>query len=404
MAMVKTEAWVLYQGPVSLPGDRRSTPRGLENVLPERAFRLEEYEFHEPDGDECLIEPLYGCWEGNFSHAIARVPVDVCRQRGEEKIVLGNSGVVRVLKTGRDVKGLREGDVCLVFGSGTQDRYGYMKLAHAYDLPNSMGILAKRATVPSKILIPIPHGSSFSLPQWAAFSLRYITAWSNHRLAYGAWRLQIPDDQYAEGFPVWAWGGGVAFAQLQLATMKDRARGVLITSHDARREMAARAGLEAVDRSQYPELSFDHSQFDSDPEYAARYRDSEKRFLQEVKKRTDGEGVAIFIDNIGTPVFRATLKALAREGVVTTCGWKHGMRLELLRAVECIARHTYVHTHYANRREGDDAVRFACEHGWMAPAEALGEIWEWDQVGKLAMDHLAEKIDSYFPIFRVNPE
>ena len=414
--MLKTEAWVLHEGPLPAKGDRPQPPsqppsqsppqlpRGSECVVPDDAFRLEAFEVGEPASDDCLIEPLYGCWEGNFSHAITRVPVDICRQRGESKIVLGNSGVVRVLRPGPEVKGFREGDVCLLVGTHIKDRYGYMTTAYAYDAPNTVGLLAKRSNVPYRALMPIPRDSSFTLPQWAAFSLRYITAWANHRVAHGAWRLQVSKELFPEAFPVWAWGGGVAFAQLTLAMMKDSARCVLITSSQARRELAARAGLETLDRSAYPDLSFHASRYDTDPEYAARYRDCEKRFLREVHARTDGEGVAIFIDNIGTPVFRATLKALAREGVLATCGWKKGMRLEILRAIECIARHTFIHTHYASRQEAEDAVRFACERGWMAPLDALGKIWEWNEVAKLAESHLTGAIDAYFPIYRINPE
>jgi NADPH:quinone reductase-like Zn-dependent oxidoreductase len=401
--MLKTEAWVLHEGPVPAKGDRPQPSPGSEHRISDDAFRLEAFEF-ESAGDDCLVEPLYGCWEGNFSHAITRDPVDICRQRKESKIVLGNSGVVRVLKPGPDTKGLREGDVCVPVGTHITDRYGYMTMAHGYDAPNTMGILAKRAKLPGRCLLPIPRDAGFTLPQWAAFSLRYVTAWANHRIAYGAWRLQIAEKQFPEGFPVWAWGGGVAYAQLTLAKMKDAARGVLIASSPGRREVAARAGLETVDRSAYPDLSFHASRYESDPEYAARYRDCEKRFLREVQARTNGEGVAIFIDNIGTPVFRATLKALARQGVVTTCGWKAGMRLEVLRAVECIARHTFIHTHYANHQEVEDAIRFACERGWMVPQDALGKIWEWNEVAKLAEGQLAGTVESYFPIYRINAE
>src|SRR3954468_22384112 len=193
--MLKTEAWVLHEGPVAVKGDRRQLPRGAEGVFPDDAFRRESYEIGEPTGDDCLVEPLYGCWEGNFSHAIARVPVDICRQRGESKVVLGNSGVVRVLRPGPDTRGLREGDVCLLVGTHLKDRHGYMTMAYAYDAPNTMGLLSRRTSVPGRALMPVPRDSGFSLPQWAAFNLRYLTAWSNHRVAYGAWRLQVSETQ-----------------------------------------------------------------------------------------------------------------------------------------------------------------------------------------------------------------
>jgi NADPH:quinone reductase-like Zn-dependent oxidoreductase len=400
--MLNTEAWVLHEGPPPTKGDR--SPRGSELRIADDAFRLEPFELGELTGDDTLIEPIYGSWEGNLSHAIARDPVDICRQRKEPKIVLGNGGIARVLRPGPDTKGLEEGDVVFPIGTHIVDRYGYITHAAAYDAPHTMGLLSKRLKWPGRALMKVPRDSGYSLQQWAAFTLRYPTAWSNHRVAYGAWRLLVSEKQFPEGFPVLAWGGGVSFAQLTLAKLKDHARGILIASSQARCELAARSGLETIDRSAYPDLSFSQARYDADPEYAARYRDSEKRFVQEVMARTDGLGAAIFIDNIGTPVFRATLKALGREGVVTTCGWKHGMRLEIFRAIECIARHTFIHTHYANHQEIEDAVRFACERGWMVPQDAIGKIWDWQDVGKLAESHLTGAVESYFPLYRVNPE
>ncbi len=49
-------------------------------------------------------------------------------------------------------------------------------------------------------------------------------------------------------------------------------------------------------------------------------------------------------------------------------------------------------------------MRFACERGWMVPADAIGAIWEWPDIGKLAESHLTGAIESYFPIYRINPE
>jgi hypothetical protein len=110
--------------------------------------------------------------------------------------------------------------------------------------------------------------------------------------------------------------------------------------------------------------------------------------------------VAIFVDNIGTPVFRATLKALARQGVITTTGWKWGMDLDIVRAIECINRHIHVFTHYARYEEGLDAVAFAERTGWLPPAEA--RLWRYEQVPQLAADYAAGRVSSYFPIFQVN--
>jgi NADPH:quinone reductase-like Zn-dependent oxidoreductase len=128
---------------------------------------------------------------------------------------------------------------------------------------------------------------------------------------------------------------------------------------------------------------------------------SEKSFLDLVNEHTQGNGVSIFIDNIGLPVLRPTLKSLARQGVITTCGWKCGMEVSNVRALECINRHLHVHTHYASYAEGLEAVKAAEEIEWMAPVNA-DQIYNWDEIPQLVDDYAAERIASYFPIFAVN--
>ena len=72
-----------------------------------------------------------------MGHAIEGKQIDVCQQRNEPRVVLGNSGVVRVLRVGSEVDDVCPGDVCLFFGGGKLDQFGYMELAHGYDLPGT---------------------------------------------------------------------------------------------------------------------------------------------------------------------------------------------------------------------------------------------------------------------------
>ena len=102
MATISTEAWVLYRGPAGAPPGQPGE------------FRREAFSFSDIADDEVLAEPLYGCWESNMTHAITRDPIDICRQRREEKIVLGNAGVVRVQRVGARVTTVKEGDVAIV--------------------------------------------------------------------------------------------------------------------------------------------------------------------------------------------------------------------------------------------------------------------------------------------------
>jgi NADPH:quinone reductase-like Zn-dependent oxidoreductase len=383
--MITTTAWVLHEA-----------PKDEEEALSER-LREESYVLGDVADEEVLVEPLYGCWEGNMSHALERDPVDICAQRRENRVVLGNAGVVRVLRPGPAVRDYREGDLCLVYCNGVADSRGYPDKIYAYDAPGTVGLLARRTKLHESQLIPVPEGSRYSLRQWAAFSLRYVTAWANWHAADGCWRSLSGDEGAAE---VWGWGGGVTFAQLTLASLMG-SRATMISSQRCRLELLDAHHLHALDRRDFPHLSFDPELYMTDAEFKARYLDSEQRFLTVVGERTAGKGVAIFIDFIGLPVYRATLKALSRPGVITTAGWKEGMVLTTLRALECIHWHAHVHTHYARRDQALAAIAFAEEKGWMPPKE--NGIHRWEEIPALAEAHCAGSTGSFFPLFEINP-
>lgn len=367
MGTVSTEAWVL-------PSAARR-PKLAELIR-------ETYTFPDITSNEVLAKPIYGCVEGNMMHAITRDPIDICAERGEDTVVLGNAGVVRVDKIGSDVTHVREGDTCLVFGVGEWDAYGYPVKALGYDAAGTMGVFAKTTKLHEKQLIPIPTGTTYSLQQWAAFSLRYVTAWGNWRVAYECWQSQM------KGIPtkevvVCAWGGGVSFAQLALAKHFG-CQTIMVCSQPERLALLKASGIDAIDRSQFSDADF------------------EQGVLGAIAEKTNGRGVSIFIDNIGTPVHRITLKALARQGVITTCGWKCGMRTLVTRAIECINRHIHVHTHFATCQEGLDAIQFAQTHDWMPPHDE--HVWAWDEIPQMMDAYVNGAISTYFPVFAVNAE
>ena len=122
-------------------------------------------------------------------------------------------------------------------------------------------------------------------------------------------------------------------------------------------------------------------------------------FVEAVQQVTDGNGVSIFVDNIGTPVFRATLRAFGRLGIVTTSGWKHGKKLSYDRTAATVGRHIFLHVHGCRRIEGVRGIEFA-EHGWLSPAGA--EVYAWDDIPQLAADYASGKVESYTPVFEVN--
>lgn len=380
----KAEAWLLYAG---------------ENGTPARATLVREtIEVPRPGPGEVIAEPLYGCWEGNMGHAVNRRPVDICRQRGEARVVIGNAGVVRVAECGRGVTTLHPGEHALIFCTGVEDRWGYPDKILGYDAPGSMGCLSTVMKLRERQLIALPDGTRHTLAQWAAFSLRYITAWANWELACGVFRLSVGHDECPRPH-AWGWGGGVSLAELDLAR-RHGWRTVMLSGSD-HHLASIPDGIEAVDRRQLGELSFDEKRYAEDAGYRACYREVERCFARMVSERTDGEMVQVFLDYVGQPVYRLTLRALSREGVIATAGWKEGMELRHLRAKECIDRHQHVYTHYARYPQGVQAVRYAEAHGWMPRVD--GRLYTFDEIPALADDYEAGRT-GYFPCFSVNAE
>jgi NADPH:quinone reductase-like Zn-dependent oxidoreductase len=383
---VKADAWVLYAG---------DDPK---NPVPGDLVR-ETIEIPDIQDHEVLAQPLYGCWEGNMLHAVQRTPVDVCHQRKEEKVVLGNAGVVRVLQVGKDVRSVEPGQNAIIFCNGVEDQWGYPEKILAFDAPNTMGCLATRMKLTHRQVIPIPENTRHSMAQWAAFSLRYVTAWSNWELAHGVFRLLVHWDEMASPH-VWGWGGGVTLAELDLAR-RHGCRTVMMSGNEIRLQTIIKTGVTPVDRRQFGPLSFDEKAYRADPEYREAYKTAEGRFLDTVREMTNNKMVNIFIDYIGGPVFRPTLKALSREGVITTAGWKEGMQLSTVRAIECIERHQHVHTHYARYPQGWKAVAYAEANGWMPIIDE--RIYTFDEIPELLDAYQNGRVNC-FPTYSILPD
>jgi hypothetical protein len=108
------------------------------------------------------------------------------------------------------------------------------------------------------------------------------------------------------------------------------------------------------------------------------------------------------VDNLGGPVFRASLRALSRLGIVITSGWKLGKKLSYDRTQSTFARHIFLHVHGCRRSEGIKSAQFAEEHGWLPPAPPDNEVYRWEDIPQLANDYANGKIESYTPVFEVN--
>jgi NADPH:quinone reductase-like Zn-dependent oxidoreductase len=378
----RTEAWVLAAG---------SGAANSSGVLSYGSFS-----YPECADDEVLVEPMVGSWEANMDHAIERNPVDICRQRGEPQIVLGNAGVVRVKQCGAAVEHLRIGDKCLLFCGGKLDSFGYVELVFAYDMPGTVGLLARETKTLARNLFRIAPDSPLSLHQWAAFSTRYLTAWSNWQQANGCLRLQLSSEELPRPY-VWGWGGGTTLAELALAT-RCGCRTLMIVGNDSHRQEAVGMGVATIDRREFPGLVASAQGEEGDLAIRRTRLNSERRFLRAVQDLTDGNGVSIFIDYLGGSTLDLSLRALGRQGVLATAGWKFGVRSSITRANECIKRHTHVHTHYARLSDVPAAMSYAEANGWRAQVSA---VYPYSEVPRLATEYHNGQIPSYFPLYEV---
>ncbi|SEU18834.1 zinc-binding dehydrogenase [Stigmatella erecta] len=380
------KAWFLYAA------DAASTGKQAELVYGDLPLP-------DPGPRDVLVEPLYGSWEGNMGHCVQRKPIDVARFRGEERVVIGNAGVVRVLSMGNEVRGWKEGQCALILPDSALDPWGYPTKAFAYDMAGTTGFLSTRMVLPASDLVPLPEKTRHSYAQWAGFSARYTTAWSNWRLAFGTYRLMVPHERNPSP-NVWGWGGGTTLAELDLAR-RHGCTTVMLSASDERLELIRQSGVTALDRRRFGDLYYDELRAGTDGAYRRAYQQAEAAFVREVEERTGKRMVQIFVDYIGTPFFRATRRVLSREGVITTAGWKEGMATSFMRATECIERHQYIHTHMCTREEVLAAIEYGEREGWMPTVDA--RIHAFDEVPALSQKFLEGNV-GFFPVFAVNPE
>lgn len=167
---------------------------------------------------------------------------------------------------------------------------GYRKHAGGY---------AELVKVPIQNLIPIPDEIDFV--QAAAFPLTFLTAW--HMLMTRA------ELKRGEDVLVLAAGSGVGQAAIQLAFLHG-ARVFATAGSDDKLERARTIGAFEVIHHHKQDIAV------------------------EIKRLTDGRGVDIVIEHVGTATWPRAVKSLARGGRLVTCGATTGGEAALdLRAV-----------------------------------------------------------------------
>ncbi len=155
------------------------------------------------------------------------------------------------------------------------------------------GACAEQVVLPARNALPIPGGLSF--PEAAAFPLTFLTAW--HMLVV---RCGLTS---RDTVLVHAAGSGVGSAAVQIAKL-----------HHA--TVIATAGTEAK-RAAALGLGADHA-----------LPSREGDLVKSVKELTGRRGVDIVFEHVGEATMPASLRCLARNGRVVTCGATTGPKLE----------------------------------------------------------------------------
>ncbi len=234
---------------------------------------------HAPGGPEVLRYEDIPEPQPKAGEALVRVEasgvnfIDVYNRTGLYPLslpaTLGREGAGTVESVGPDVANLRPG----------------ARVAWA----GVIGSYAERAAVPADRLVEIPDG--VTARQAAAAMLQGMTA---HFLACSTYPLQ-PGDRCL----VHAGAGGVGLLLTQVARMRG-ARVITTVSSEEKAKLSREAGADAV---------IDYTKQD---------------FPEEVRRWTDGRGVAAVYDSVGRTTFEKGFACLAPRGMMVLFGQSSG--------------------------------------------------------------------------------
>jgi NADPH:quinone reductase-like Zn-dependent oxidoreductase len=159
---------------------------------------------------------------------------------------------------------------------------------------HSQGGFCEFAVANSRHIIPLSN--SWSMVEWAAVPLTFVTAWS---MLHRHGRIEPGDDVLVQGA-----ASGVGSAAIQIAKLAG-ARVLTTASSAAKQKLARDLGADVV---------IDYTQ---------------QNFAEVVKQETRGRGVDILIEHVGQAVWKDSLKCLAHGGRLVTCGATTGPKVEI---------------------------------------------------------------------------
>lgn len=251
-------------------------------------LRLERVPPPAPRGDEVLVRV----------RACALNHLDLWNRKGLPRPaiqlprILGSDIAGEVLTVGELVQHVAPGDQVIVnpgvsCGRCRQCLSGHDNMCPDYTIfgAGRDGGYAQLVTVPGVNVIPKPANLTFI--EAAAVPLVFLTAW--HMLMTRA-RLR-----HGETVLVWGAGSGVGSAAIQIAKLIG-ARVIAATGGEAKVEQAKSLGADDV---------IDYKS---------------ENVLQKVRTLSDGRGVDVVFEHVGQATWNTSIRALAPNGRLVTCG------------------------------------------------------------------------------------
>lgn len=216
-------------------------------------------------------------------------------------MIPGCDGIGEIVQLGQGVTHLRPGMRVLVepgysSGASAHDLAGNDHLSDDYKIrgEHSDGLACEYVVVRARFALPIPAG--LDPVRAAAVPLVFLTAWG-----MVVTRANV---QAGETILVLAGTSGVGSAAIQIA--RDRGARVYATAGTPQKMAAARnlGAYEVVDHS--------------NPDWPSQ-----------VKKLTAGRGVDVVVEHVGPATWEGSMKVLARNGRLVTCGGTTGPQVQL---------------------------------------------------------------------------
>ncbi len=215
--------------------------------------------------------------------------------------ILGCDGTGEIVALGAGVSGLSRGQRVAIepgYSSGTSrhDREGNDHLSDDYGIrgEHSDGLDCELVALPARYALPLPDG--LDPIQAASVPLTFLTAWGmvfeRAKVAAGEWALVLGG------------AGGVGSAAVQMCRSAG-ARVIATASSERKRALCLELGAEvALDSSQ-------------------------PGWEKEARRITDGRGADVVVEHVGPATWDASMRALARNGRLVTCGGTTGAKVSL---------------------------------------------------------------------------